>query len=72
MSKSIELFDVDAEEAKRFACNSVVIHKNIIIPSGCPKLYEKLKKIGMTVHPCEVDEYIKAGGACKCLTMRLD
>lgn len=72
MSRSIELIDVVEEEARRFACNSVVIHKQIIIPSGCPKLVEKLKNLGLTVHSCEVDEYIKAGGACKCLTMRLD
>lgn len=72
MAKEIELIDVIEGEAKRFACNSVVIHKHIIIPSGCPHLGETLKKLGFTVHFCEVDEYIKAGGACKCLTLRLD
>ncbi len=72
MAKEIELIDVEESEAKRFACNSVVIHKNIVIPDGCPVLGAALRKLGLTVHECEVDEYIKAGGACKCLTMRLD
>ena len=72
MSQEIELIAVEEEEARRFACNSVVIDRHVIMPSGCPKLEEILKSRGFSVHSCEVDEYIKAGGACKCLTMKLE
>lgn len=72
MASHIELIEVIDEEAKRFACNAVVIGKHVVIPSGCPNLTDDLKKRGFTVHACEVDEYIKSGGACKCLTMRID
>lgn len=72
MEKEIELIEVVKTEARRFACNSIVIDKQVIIPSGCPHLTQNLEKQGFKVHACPVDEYIKAGGACKCLTMRLD
>jgi N-dimethylarginine dimethylaminohydrolase len=72
MSQEIELIAVEEEEARRFACNSVVLNQYVIMPSGCPKLGEILKSRGFTVRSCEVDEYIKAGGACKCLTMKLE
>lgn len=72
MHEHIELIDVVEPEAKRFACNAVVIDQHVIVPSGCPAISENLKRHGWTVHACEVDEYIKSGGACKCLTMRID
>ena len=72
MSSEIELFEVIDEEATRFACNSVVIENNVIIPDGSPHLANLLEKQGFTVHSVAIDEYIKSGGACKCLTMRLD
>jgi N-dimethylarginine dimethylaminohydrolase len=71
MADHIELIEVVEPEAKRFACNSVVIDKHIVVPSGCLQISESLKKLGLTVHICEIDEYIKAGGACKCLIMQI-
>ncbi len=72
MAKEIELIAVTAEEAKKFACNSVVLNKNIILPSGCPQLADTLSAYNFNVHPCDMNEYLKAGGACKCLTLRID
>ncbi len=72
MADHLELFAVNEIEAKRFACNAVVLDKQIIIPTGCPQLTVLLEKLGYTVHACAMDEYIKAGGACKCLTLRVD
>lgn len=72
MQAAIELIAVPELEAKRFACNAVVIDKKIIIPDGCPQLTELLQKQGYTVYTCCMDEFLKAGGACKCLTMRID
>ena len=31
-----------------------------------------LKELGLTPHSTELDEFIKAGGSAKCLTLRLD
>ena len=72
MSEHIELIAVNQEEAKRFACNAVVLKKQIILPTGCPIISEVLKSQGFSARHCDMDEYLKAGGACKCLTLRLD
>ncbi|MGA2655430.1 MAG: arginine deiminase-related protein [Gammaproteobacteria bacterium] len=68
----IEVFAVPENEAKHFACNAVVLGKNVIIPSGCPETKKHLETKGYTVHECDMSEFIKAGGACKCLTLLLD
>jgi N-dimethylarginine dimethylaminohydrolase len=72
MSQAIELLPVNESEARRFACNSVVLGTHVILPSGCPQISSELEKRGFTVHACDMTEYLKAGGACKCLTLRLD
>lgn len=71
MRDNIELIDVIEYEAKRFACNAVVIDKHVILPSGCPTISAALEKRGFTTHPCDMNEYLKSGGACKCLTLRI-
>lgn len=72
MLKHIELIDVNTEEAKKFACNAVVIDQHVILPKGCPELTSTLESRGYQVRACDMTEYLKAGGACKCLTLRLD
>lgn len=72
MSEQVELFAVSPEEALHFACNSIVIGNQVIIPAGTPALDQLLKRLGFTVHHCDMSEYLKAGGACKCLTLQLD
>jgi N-dimethylarginine dimethylaminohydrolase len=62
---------VDAE-AERFACNAVVVGKTVIVNSGCPQLAEALRSRGYECIHVELDEFIKAGGSAKCLTLRLD
>jgi N-dimethylarginine dimethylaminohydrolase len=42
------------------------------MPAGCAATTEKLQKRGFRVHPVELDEFLKAGGAAKCLSLRLD
>lgn len=71
MSKAIKLVEVPEAEAKRFACNSVILGKDIIIPGGCPLTEDILRKNGYTPHAVELDEFIKAGGAAKCLSLKL-
>lgn len=72
MAKAIELIPVNKEEAEHFACNAVVINKHIVLPINCPEISTALEKRGFTVHACDMSEFLKAGGASKCLTLRLD
>ena len=67
-----ELIPVVEPEAHRFGCNAVVVGKSIVHNSGCPNLAESLSKAGFTSIEVELDEFLKAGGSSKCLTLRLD
>lgn len=69
MRDVLELIDVPEDEAKHFACNAVVIDNTVIIPSGCPETKRILSSWGYNAVECEMSEFIKAGGACKCLTL---
>jgi N-dimethylarginine dimethylaminohydrolase len=64
-----DLIDVLPEEARHFSCNAVVIESDIVLPEGAPKLVTQLQDRGYRCHQLPMSEFIKAGGACKCLTM---
>jgi N-dimethylarginine dimethylaminohydrolase len=66
------LIAVVPEEARSFACNAVVVGKNVVTTSGCPQLHRDLLARGYTPHETPLSEFIKAGGSAKCLTLRLD
>jgi N-dimethylarginine dimethylaminohydrolase len=66
------LLAVVESEAERFACNAVVVGKTIIINAGSTQLAAGLRDWGYTPIEVELDEFIKAGGSAKCLTLRLD
>jgi arginine dihydrolase len=65
------LIDVEAEEAVHFSCNAVVLGRDIVLPEGAPHLVQTLGKRGYLTHALPMSEFLKAGGACKCLTMFL-
>jgi len=67
-----ELIESSPSEAARFACNAVVVGRDVVLNTGCPQLEDELSKRGYTPHCTELDEFIKAGGSAKCLTLRLD
>jgi N-dimethylarginine dimethylaminohydrolase len=60
---------IPENEARLFACNAVRIGKNVILPAGCPETESLLAQKGYLTHPLEMSEFIKSGGACKCLTL---
>lgn len=64
-----DIIDVPEEEATFFCCNAVVLERDIVLPQGPDKLIAKLRDRGYTCHPLPMTEFLKAGGACKCLTM---
>ena len=63
------IIDVPEEEATVFCCNSVVLERDIVMPQGAPNLVAQLTERGYTCHTLPMSEFLKAGGACKCLTM---
>ena len=63
--------EVAEEEAVRFACNAVCIGQHVVIPEGCPETMKQLGSHGYTTHAVCLSEFIKAGGAAKCLTLAL-
>ncbi len=66
------LTPVAEPEAKRFGCNAVVVGKTVVINTGCDQLADDLCKEGYEPIAVELDEFLKAGGSAKCLTLRLD
>jgi arginine dihydrolase len=67
-----ELIEVERGEAERFACNAVVIGRRVITNIGCDKLHADLAARGFEPFATPLDEFVKAGGSAKCLTLRLD
>jgi N-dimethylarginine dimethylaminohydrolase len=68
-SKVDTLISVNEEEARRFACNAIVVEKNVIINEGCPKTRDQLESRGFSVFEVPLSEFIKAGGSAKCLVL---
>ena len=64
-----DLIEVAPEEAAHFSCNAVVLNRDIVLPEGAPKLVATLRDRGYACHELPMTEFLKAGGACKCLTM---
>jgi N-dimethylarginine dimethylaminohydrolase len=67
-----KLIPVVEAEAARFGCNAVVVGKTVVHNSCCTQLAASLQANGYTSIEVELDEFLKAGGSAKCLTLRLD
>ncbi|WP_442485496.1 dimethylarginine dimethylaminohydrolase family protein [Aeoliella sp. SH292] len=67
-----KLIEAEQSEAERFACNAVVVGRNVFTNIGCPRLHDELRERGYTPTATPLDEFVKAGGSAKCLTLRLD
>jgi len=63
---------VPEEEALRFACNAVCVGRHVVLPEGCPRTAQLLRALDYETHAVALDEFMKAGGSAKCLTLALD
>ncbi len=63
---------LEDDEALSFCANSVVVGTTIVMPSVPPRLGRQLEAWGFTPVASPVDEFLKAGGGCRCLTLALD
>jgi N-dimethylarginine dimethylaminohydrolase len=63
---------VDEHDAVEFACNAVNLGRVVILNRASGGLRSRLEAAGFMVIEVALDEYMKSGGAAKCLTLRLD
>ena len=45
--------------------------KHVLIQEGCRETESVLRSVGFTIIPVNTDEFLKAGGSAKCLTLKL-
>lgn len=62
---------VDAADAQAFACNAVNIGQHVFLNHASAKLQAALSALDFQVHSVPLSEFMKAGGAAKCLTLDL-
>jgi len=67
-----DLVPVNDAEAHEFGCNAVVAGRRAVVSEPCRELARALRRRGYAVYGANFSEFIKAGGAAKCLTLRLD
>jgi len=58
-------------DALHFACNVVCIGKTLVLNLVSISLVDELERRGFTVRQIDLSEFLKAGGAAKCLVMTL-
>ena len=63
---------LELDEAETFCANSVVVGRNIVMPSCPPRVGRQLEAWGFDVAVADVSEFLKAGGGVRCLTLALD
>lgn len=63
---------LEPDESLAFCANSVVVGDVIVMPACRSRLERVLARAGFRVHVCPVDEFLKAGGGVRCLTLALD
>ncbi len=66
-AKRIVVSEVDADN---FACNAVNVDRTIVMNRASNDLKQRLGSLGFTVIETPLTEFLKAGGAAKCLTLR--
>jgi N-dimethylarginine dimethylaminohydrolase len=63
---------VGEEDAKKFACNAVNIGDQVILNGASESLVAALSRAGFQTEQSPASEFLRAGGASKCLTLRLE
>ena len=63
---------VGEADAINFACNAVNIDRILVMNKASDDLQQRLADHGFTVVETPLTEFMKAGGAAKCLTLRLN
>ena len=63
---------VSEADALKFACNAVSIGNHLILPHCSDELKNRVEReAGVTVTQVDMSQYLRSGGAAKCLTLEL-
>ncbi|EKQ71074.1 TIGR00300 family protein [Leptolyngbyaceae cyanobacterium JSC-12] len=62
---------VSEKDAVNFACNAVNVDRVVIMNKATDELKRRLTNLGFEVIETPLTEFLKAGGAAKCLTLRV-
>lgn len=62
---------IDEADAVNFACNAVNVDRIVIMNKASNPLKERLADVGFEIIETPLTEFLKAGGAAKCLTLRV-
>ncbi|MEO1351797.1 MAG: TIGR00300 family protein [Cyanobacteria bacterium J06635_15] len=62
---------IDEADAVTFACNAVNIDRVVILNQASAGLRKRLEQLNFQVIETPLTEFLKAGGASKCLTLRV-
>jgi len=63
---------IDETDALHFACNAINIGSTIIMNKTSAAFLQRLQAAGFAAIEREMTEFLKAGGAAKCLTLRVN
>lgn len=62
---------IEEADAVNFACNTVNVESIVVMNKASDSLKKRLAKVGFEVIETPLTEFLKAGGAAKCLTLRV-
>ncbi|WP_016949811.1 TIGR00300 family protein [Anabaena sp. PCC 7108] len=62
---------IEEADAVNFACNAVNVESIVIMNKASDNLKSRLAEVGFQVIETPLTEFLKAGGAAKCLTLRV-
>jgi lysine-ketoglutarate reductase/saccharopine dehydrogenase-like protein (TIGR00300 family) len=62
---------IGESDALNFACNAVNVGQTVIMNKASESLRQRLTSLGFVVRETPLTEFLKAGGAAKCLTLRI-
>lgn len=63
--------EVGEADALAFACNAVSLGRHVVLNHASPELQAALRRAGYTPILTPLTEFLKSGGAAKCLTLKL-
>ncbi|AFZ35684.1 hypothetical protein Sta7437_2134 [Stanieria cyanosphaera PCC 7437] len=62
---------IEEADAVKFACNAVNVDRTVVMNQASDSLKQRLAEVGFSVIETPLTEFLKAGGAAKCLTLRI-
>ena len=62
---------IEETDAVNFACNAVNVDRTVVMNKASDRLKQRLNEVGFEIIETPLTEFLKAGGAAKCLTLRI-